>query len=92
MEQWKKMAWPDQSHFLLLHHLDGPVCVCLLPGEEMAPGCTMGRRQAGGGSLILWALFCWETLDPAIHVAVTLAHTTYLNIVADQVHPSIATV
>ena len=91
MEQWKKVAWSDESRFLL-HHVDGRVRVRCLPGEEMAPGCTMGRRQAGGGSVMLWAMFCWETLGPGIHVDVTLTRTTYLNIVADQVHPFMATV
>ncbi|KAK3539724.1 hypothetical protein QTP70_012747 [Hemibagrus guttatus] len=52
----------------------------------MAPGCTMGRRRAGGGSVMLWAMFCWETLGPAIHVDVTLTRTTYLSIVTDHVH------
>ena len=47
----------------------------------------MGRRQAGGGSVMLWAIFCWETLGPAIHVDVTLTRITCLNIVADHVHP-----
>ena len=70
-EQWKKVAWSDESRFLL-HHVDGRVRVRRLPGEHMAPGCTMGRRQAGGGSVMLWAMFCWETLGPAIHVDVTL--------------------
>jgi len=79
-EQWKKLAWSDESRFLL-HHVDGRVCVRRLPGEHMAPGCTMGRRQAGGGSVMLWAMFCWETLGPAIHVDVTLTRTTYLSIV-----------
>ena len=53
----------------------------------MAPGCTVGRRRAGGGSVMLWAMFCWETLGPAIHVDVNLTRVTYRNIVADQVHP-----
>ena len=51
--------------------MDGRVCVPCLPVEHMTPGCTMGRRQAGGGSVMLWAIFCWETLGPAIHVDVT---------------------
>ena len=37
-------------------------------------------------------MFCCETLGPGIHVDVTLTCTTYLNIVADQVHPFMATV
>ncbi|MCI4385481.1 hypothetical protein PGIGA_G00050990 [Pangasianodon gigas] len=83
---WKKVAWSDESRFLL-HHLDSRVCVHRLPGEEMAPGCTMGRRQAGGGSVMLYAMFCWETSGPGLHVDVTLTRTTYQNIVADRVTP-----
>ena len=45
--QWKKVAWSDESCFLL-DHVDGRVRVRRLPGEVMAPGCTVGRRQAGG--------------------------------------------
>ncbi|KAK3523811.1 hypothetical protein QTP70_010172 [Hemibagrus guttatus] len=84
-EQWKKVVWSDESRFLL-HHVDGRVRVCLLPGEHMAPGCTMGRRRAGGGSVLLWSMFCWETLGPAVHVDVTVTRSTYLSIAADHVH------
>ena len=52
----------------------------------------MGRRQAGGGSLMLWAMFYWETSGPAIHVDVTLTHTTYRSIGADHVHLFMQTV
>ena len=45
-EQWKKVAWTDESRFLL-HHVDGRVRVRRLPGEHMVPECTMGRSQAG---------------------------------------------
>ncbi|KAK3533242.1 hypothetical protein QTP70_013655 [Hemibagrus guttatus] len=89
-EQWKKVAWSDESRFLL-HHVDVQVCVRLLPGEHMAPGCTMGRRRAGGGSVLLWSVFCWETLGPAVHVDVTVTRSIYLSIVADHVHPFMET-
>ncbi|ROL46605.1 hypothetical protein DPX16_3702 [Anabarilius grahami] len=54
-EQWKKVAWSDESRFLL-HHVDGRVRLRLLPGEHMAPGCTMGRRPAGGGRVTIIGL------------------------------------
>ena len=54
----------------------------------MASGCTMVGRQTGAGSVMLWAMLCWGTLGPAIHVDVTLTGTTYLSIVADHIHPS----
>ncbi|KAK3531598.1 hypothetical protein QTP70_024987 [Hemibagrus guttatus] len=90
IEQWKKVDWSDESCFLL-HHVDDRVRVHHLPGEHMAPGCTMGRRRAGEGSVMLWAMFCCETLGPAIHVDVTLTLTTYLSIIADSVHPFMET-
>ena len=85
------MAWSDESRFLL-DHVDGRVRVCRLPGDVMAPGCTVGIRQAGGGSVMLWAMFCWETLGPAIHMDINLTRVIYLNIIAEQVHPFMAMV
>lgn len=38
---------------------------------------------------MLWAIFCWETRGPAIHMDVNLTGVTYLNIVTDHVHPFI---
>ncbi len=52
----------------------------------------MRRRQASRGIVMFWPMFCWETLDPGIHVDVTLAHTTYLKIVTDHVHHFMAMV
>ena len=76
-----KVAWSDESCFLL-HHVDGQVRVRVrrLPGEHMAPGCTMERRQAGRGSVMLFAMFYWVILGPAIHVDATLTCTLLQNI------------
>ena len=52
LEQWKKVAWSDEPRFLS-DHVDGRDRVRRLPGEVMAPGCAVGRRQAGGGSVML---------------------------------------
>ena len=61
MVQWKKVAWSDESCFLL-HHVNGWVCVHRLLGEHMAPGCTVGRRQASRGSVMLWPVLCSKNL------------------------------
>ncbi len=39
----------------LLDQLDGR-CVCHLPGESMAAGCT--GKKADGGSVLHWTVFC----------------------------------
>lgn len=36
----------------------------------------MGRRQADGDSVMLWVMFCWGTLGPAIHVDAPMSRTT----------------
>lgn len=59
-------------------------------GVHMAPGCTMGIRQASRGRVTLWAMICIEKLGPVIHVDVTL--TSYQSIVANHVPPFIETV
>lgn len=79
MEQWKKVAWSDEWRF----RQDGWPGACVL--LEMARGCSVGRRNISESSVMLWAMFCWETLDPGIHVDVTLTRTTWLKIVADHI-------
>lgn len=59
---------------------------------EMEPGCTAGRRKTGRDSMILEAMFCWETFGTGIDIDVTLTLPSYLNISADQGHPIMVTV
>lgn len=41
---------------------------------------------------MLWAIFCWESLGPALHVDATLLRPTYLSTASDHVYPFIETV
>ncbi|XP_051512984.1 uncharacterized protein LOC127417191 isoform X2 [Myxocyprinus asiaticus] len=54
-EKWQRNTGTPPTCSLICEtdHVDGRVRVRHLPGEEMAAGCTMGRRQAGGGSVML---------------------------------------
>lgn len=38
-----------------------------VPGHEMASSSTIGRRQAGRGSVMLWPMFCSDSLN-ALHI------------------------
>lgn len=64
----KKVARSNGSHFLL-PHLGGQVCVHHL---HLSLVCTMRRRQASRGIVMLWAMISWGTSGPVIHVEVTL--------------------
>lgn len=46
-------------------------------GALFAPGCTLGRRKAAGGSAMLWPTFCWETEGPGIPVDASLTPATW---------------
>ncbi len=82
VEQWKKVTWSDKSHFSFISGVW--LGACLL-GEEIAGVWTMGKRQTRGDRIML----CWET---GIHVSVTVASTTYLEIVTGCIHPFMAMV
>ncbi|GBN32508.1 hypothetical protein AVEN_42443-1 [Araneus ventricosus] len=53
MDEWKRVAWSDESRFLI-HYVDGRVKVRRLPYEQLLPSCTAGHTQAGGGGIMLW--------------------------------------
>lgn len=62
---------------MVSYQVEGQVHVCHLPGNEMAPGCTMGKVQASEGSVMLWAMSSWETLNHGFHMDAILIRTTY---------------
>ena len=47
--------------------------------------------QSGVGCVMVWGMFSWHTLGPLIPIEQRLNAIAYLNIVADQVHPFMAT-
>ncbi|GBN88433.1 Transposable element Tc1 transposase [Araneus ventricosus] len=89
MDEWKRVAWSDESRFPI-HHVDGRVRVRHLPGEQLLPSCTAGHIQAGGGGIMLWGTFSWAALGPVDVVEQTMKAANYPNIIADQLHPSMA--
>ena len=49
------------------------------------------KVQAGGGGVMVWGMFSWHTLGLLIPINHHLNATAYLSIVADHVHPFMAT-
>ncbi|GBN36890.1 hypothetical protein AVEN_32256-1 [Araneus ventricosus] len=66
---------------------DCPAWVCRLPGEQLLPSCIAGHTHAGGGGIMLWGTFSWAVLGPVVVVEQTMKAASYLNIIADQLHP-----
>lgn len=50
--------WPDlMTRIYFLHNMNGWVRVLHSHG---APGSTVGKGQVNKGSVMLWAMFCWD--------------------------------
>ncbi len=92
IEDWKNVAWSDESQFLL-QHSDGRVRIWHKEHESMNPSCLLSLLQAGGDDDVMqWGIFSWYTLGPLVPIEHRLNTTAYLSIVADQVHPFMTTV
>ncbi len=90
-EDWKNVAWSDESPFLLWHS-DGNVRIWCKEHESMDPPCLVSMVQAGGVGVMVWGIFSWHTLGPLVPIEHCLNATAYPSIVADYVHPFMTTV
>ncbi len=83
IEDWKNVAWSDESWFLL-RHSDGRVRIWRKEHESMDPSCLVSTVQAGG--VMVWDILSWHILGPLVPVEHRLNVTAYLSIVAYHVH------
>nr|KAF6324887.1 hypothetical protein mMyoMyo1_008338 [Myotis myotis] len=86
VEHWNKVMWFNESCFQL-HHADGRVRIWRKQHESMQPTCMSTTLQADGGSVMVWGMFSWHDLGPLLCVEQHLNSTTYLSIIAGQLHP-----
>ncbi len=90
IEDWKNIAWSDESRFLL-RYSDGRDRIWRKEHESMDPSCLVSTIHAAGGGVI-WGIFSWHYLGPLVPTEHRLNATGYLGIVADHVHSFITTV
>ncbi len=90
IEDWKNIAWSDESRFLQ-RHSDGRVRIWCKEHESMDPSCLVSTVQAGVGGVMVWGILSWHTLGPLVPIEHRLNATAFLSIVADHVHPFMTT-
>ncbi len=89
IEDWKNVAWSDESRFLL-QHSDGRVRIWRKEHESMDPSCLVSTVQAAGGVMV-WGYFVAHFGPLSTNWASFKRHGL-LSIVADHVHPFMTTV
>ncbi len=67
IEDWKNVAWSDESRFLL-QHSDGRVRIWYKEHESMDPSCLVSTVRAGGDGVMVRGVFSWHTLVPLVPI------------------------
>ncbi len=67
IEDWKSVAWSDESRFLL-RHSDGRVRIWCKEHESMDPSCLVSTVQVGGGGVMVWGIFFWHTFGSLVPI------------------------
>ncbi len=65
IEDWKNVAWFDESRFLL-RHSNGRVRIWRKEHESKDQSCLVSTVQAGGGGVMVQGIFSWHTLGPLV--------------------------
>ncbi len=73
IEDWKNIAWSDESRFLL-QHSDGRIRIWCKEHESMDPSCLVSTVQAAGGGGMMQGIISWHTFGPLVPVEHRLKH------------------
>ncbi len=65
IEDWKNVAWSDESPFLL-QHSDGRVRILCKEHESMDTSCLVSMVQGGG--VMVGGIFSLHTLGPLVPI------------------------
>ncbi|GBN27845.1 hypothetical protein AVEN_222637-1 [Araneus ventricosus] len=91
LEDWKRIAWSDESRFRLLH-ADGRLRICRQGHEAIDPACQVGIVQGHGGSIMVWVVFSWQFWRSLVLVPASLKAILYVELLGNHLHPFILTV
>ncbi len=69
IEDWKNVCWSDESRFLLRHKMIGSEFGIKTLKAWIHPALSQ-LVQAGGGGVMVWGIFSWDTLGPLVQLSI----------------------
>ena len=86
LAQWQQVVWSDECVIQLWQESRG-VVVRRSSKERFHPDCVAPTVKHGGGSIMVWACFCWDQLGPIVVVPGTIDQHKYKNILEQHLLP-----
>ncbi|GFT89776.1 transposable element Tcb2 transposase [Trichonephila clavipes] len=86
VEDWKQIAWNDESGFQLLN-ADGRLRIWCESHEAMDFAYQIGTVQGHGGSIMVWGILSWHCLGSLVRVPTSLNAIRYVELMGDHLHP-----
>ena len=77
-DDWKKVIWSDESRFTLFEN-DGKARVWRLPKERYDIDCVVPTVKHGGGGVMVWGCFTWDSLGPLIRLEGKIDSKRYIE-------------
>ncbi len=82
-DQWKKVIFSDEKKF----NLDGPDGWSYYWHDLRKEEVIFAKRQAGGGSVMVWLAFSWDRATPVVFLDGNLTSAKYVNILQAHIVP-----
>jgi transposase len=80
------MEKSDESQFTLFRS-DGRIRVWRLPKEKYDVDCVVPTVKHGGGGVMVWGCFTWESLGPLVRAEGTINSQKYIDIMKANLIP-----
>lgn len=77
-EEWESIIWSDESRFKLFRS-DGRVWTWRKVGHRYHTNHLIPTVKHGGGGVMVWSCFSWESLGPLVIVEGTMNGPKYCN-------------
>ena len=87
IDKWKNVIWTDECKFKL-YHSDGRVRVWRQKNERFLNECVKKTVKWEGGSVMVLACFCNDTLGPCYPITNTMNTSSYLESVLKPFYSS----